>query len=523
MRSDPAKEAAKLLRWKEFEKTLMMPGLPEALFNHSASQLKTFDLCERKWVLENLYKLRPPETLALKLGTALHKQIEDWYLLGIVPPSLLAQAGLKNCPPKGSGLIAIEKSLTDPSLKINETPFFGFIDLIFQPVGVTDWVRIIDHKSTKGLGWAKSEKDLETDIQMGSYAHWAFEASPELERVEAWHNYLDTTSTATTLPVPSQFTRPQARDLWETKIVPAAQAMQGISVQAVESKDIDFFERATPNEDSCNAFGGCKFKPLCDSRKKISPPGRFFAGLPTTPTNNTPNTPTGNKNMALSELLKKNVAVASTAVAAKPAGLGALAPKTAAPPAGATATSTLQTARQARPAMPVIPPDAPKEMSPVATVAAGNEASDDLTDDSAPEGGLVAEVVQAPSAEAPKPRGRPRKDAAAATVVAVAPPVNPTPAGFTLCIHCLPVMTAETSVSLELILANLSEKIAKQMSIANLHGLDYAKKVSLLSEALKAYPLTSSVYTFTSSDSLLEAVISSTLSNRAALVIRGIR
>lgn len=490
--------------------------VPLPVSSHSASQVKVFELCERKWTLENLHKLRGPASSSLELGSALHKQIEDWLTHGIEPKSPLAYAGIQNLPLRGSGFMAVEKSI-EGTLMTGNLPWKGFIDLVYQKPNVLNVVQLWDHKSTKNMQWAKTNEQLKTDTQMNVYAKYAFTAEPKLERVELFHNNLVTSTMNYTEVRSNHVTRAENAEVW-SEINSRAQEMQVLSDMAVQSADVNFWERATPNYDSCSAFGGCAFRDLCD--KKRSPDASTgalydFDAKPKTP---------GVQKMALSDLLKAKTTAVETQLAAQPPAAPVVRSALAEAlrkdiiaqsrgPAGATATGPVS----------VLPPDAPAQ-GPGIAPPPSHMPDDDLTADAAPE-------APETTGEVKKGRGRPKKgetapataQAAQAVGTLTPPAVSLAPTGFTLCIGCAPMGSGHTAVALEIVIANLQEKIAQQANVANIHVFDYSKKASLVTEALKSYEFTAPVYTFTTADGFLESIISAVLSPKAALVIRGTR
>lgn len=551
---------------------------PIAIDNFSATQMKTFEMCERKWALEYLHKLRAPPSSSMQMGSALHKQIENWYLLGIEPPAPLARAALRNLPQKGSGLLAIEKPLTNKDaagkmqpVLVTTRPWVGFIDLLFQPLGETKVVQIYDHKTTKSLNWAKEGVELKTDIQMNVYAKFVFTVDPQIEIAEVFHNYLVTSSFDQTELRGTTITREENARVWE-KLESRTREMAILQDMALERADPNFWQRATPNPDSCSAFGGCPFRNvLCKfNGAHVAGPGESifqFDDSITTPTSLV--VPLEKNKMALSDILKAKVAVAqaktaapaaTTAPAAPPAAVQvAVAPAAVPAPAvsvkpnalaavlaarkaagaatvagaGVVATGPETAAPAPKLAQGVLPPDAPVQGPGIALPP--DDLADDLTADPAP-----AQEAQAPASatEAPKRgRGRPKKADAAPEAAQAAPPApSPLtveqrqvlgsiaqPEGFTLCIGCAPVMTGSPAVALEFVVANLLDNAAKQMNLANIHQLDYAKKASTLTELLKKYDFTAPVYTFTSNDAFVEGILLQVLSTKAALIIRGVR
>lgn len=553
---------------------------PEPIKAHSASQVKTFELCERLWTFQSIHKLRAPAKANLQLGSAIHKQIENWFLLGIEPPSPLAYAGIQNLPVRGSGLTAIEKPLDKrgppdaegkptrvPALYTGLLPWLGFIDLLYQPLGVTDSVQVWDHKTTTNLMWAIESAKLKTDVQMQTYAKYAFDSEPSLQRVDLFHNYMVTSTMNQTEVRANHVTRAENAVVWQ-HIEGRAKEMQIIGDMALQSGDPNFWQRAKANYDSCSAFGGCAFRDLCDKHKPpTSSKGLYdFGDAVTSGSVVQQKQLVGENQMAASDVLKakiaaakgkvdgqpasaaqpelKSMSVKEFAATAAPAGFIPAATNVPAPPkqsaAMAMLTKKAQAAQTAVGAIAtgtqtsgILPEDAPAQGPGIAAPQTMIENPvEDITDDASP----AQEPAQAATetTEAPKKgRGRPKKgetvpeatpagtvtpSVAQAALAAAAPPV-----GFTLCIGCSPVSGGAAPIALEFIIADMMDKAAKQAGVANFHVYDYGKKASLLTEMLKNYQFTASVYTFTTNDNFLEGIISQVLSLKAALVIRGVR
>lgn len=475
-----------------------IPG-PQAIKTVSASQVKTFTLCERKWVLENVHKLRAPAGSALLMGTAQHKQIEDYFIHGKTPDAFLARAAIPHLPSRLSPGLGIEAPLDPPPLYAAGLQWKGFIDLLWCPDGVnTTEVSIYDHKTTKNMSWAKSPKELQTDIQLISYAKWASIAFPSAQKFNLQHTYLVTTTKDKVEPVATSVDREHVEECW-TDLERMAGEMKALSDAKIT------WELATPNWESCGAFGGCPFRDLCNKNREASG-GSIFTGYK-------PKTLNGANMSNAAELMKQMLAKKEAARAAAPA-----------------VTVNTPPVAQSVGATGVLPPDAPVQSKAIveASLKAAAEA-------------VVAE-------DKPK-RGRPSKikgvddlaNEAKADPVASTPATNPViespkaraedlakdlpkAVGFTLCLHCMPFSDGTKKiVALENVLHFLSEKIAKQTNVANLHVHDYSQKAKLLTEALKAATLDADTYTFTTNDGFSESIIMGALANKAHTIIRGMR
>ena len=95
----------------------------------SASQIKTFRRCERKWWFEKIEGHRSPTTPAAELARAIHAELEAYLLGGDEPASPIARAGLKYLPRPEEGLTL----LVEEEFSYSEglpVPVIGFIDLV---------------------------------------------------------------------------------------------------------------------------------------------------------------------------------------------------------------------------------------------------------------------------------------------------------------------------------------------------------------------------------------------------------
>jgi CRISPR/Cas system-associated exonuclease Cas4 (RecB family) len=103
-------------------------------WNHcSASQFKTFSLCERKWWFEKRSGLpQPPPSTAMLLGTEVHALLETYLLTGEEPTQMdraskIVRGGIE------SGLVPTPQSVTvEGRIQLDDCdpPLVGFIDVL---------------------------------------------------------------------------------------------------------------------------------------------------------------------------------------------------------------------------------------------------------------------------------------------------------------------------------------------------------------------------------------------------------
>lgn len=143
----------------------------------SASSLSTFVGCPARWAARAIEHLREPETAAQARGTAVHTEMEQWSLHGIMPKSRTALAFLPLAP--APGLCAVEVPVRfDTPL----SSWLGYIDAAcdvttdgqFAELGATGHTVIIDFKTTSSLGNAKQSDELSNDPAANIYGWEAY-------------------------------------------------------------------------------------------------------------------------------------------------------------------------------------------------------------------------------------------------------------------------------------------------------------------------------------------------------------
>jgi len=119
----------------------------------SASQIKTWVACPRKWGFEYIKGLRSPSTAATLLGSAVHKILED-YFTGVGDPydgpggkaQTLAQAVIDSGALPSPGFFIEPENVERPFLlRTGDLKIRGFIDLVV-PKARTPLVA--DHKTS---------------------------------------------------------------------------------------------------------------------------------------------------------------------------------------------------------------------------------------------------------------------------------------------------------------------------------------------------------------------------------------
>jgi hypothetical protein len=218
-------------------------------WNHvSASQIKTYRRCSRKWWFEKIAGHRSPTSAAAELGRQLHAQLENYLLTGELPESPIARAGLKHLPSQG------EKILVEESLEYKKglpVPLIGFIDLV-----ELENRRVTDHKTTSDFKWAKNEYELLMDPQAIIYTKIAkdqfFEGD---EDIEFRHVYYRTRGAAASSCTTAVF----STELLEEQFEGIVQTVLDMSEDSRQEKPAG----VSFNPEACSDYGGCPFRGEC--------------------------------------------------------------------------------------------------------------------------------------------------------------------------------------------------------------------------------------------------------------------
>lgn len=256
----------------------------------SASQLKSFLACPRKWAFDKIDRVPRPDTPSTALGTRVHTILEDWLRDGTPPdlnevysyenpkrpgetvvrlPGRIAHAGLHLLPPPRAPGLEIEGWL---SLKTRATVWSGRLDLRYVDPHTGEAV-VHDHKTTSSPAYAKTPETLRTDPQALLYAASEM-VRLNIDRVRLDWLYLPTNggkAWKVSLPVLRDEIAPDLDRIEET-----AALMQRTLASGLTARDIPGNPRA------CNDYGGCEYLLICER-----PPTDHFQGFdmthPTSP------------------------------------------------------------------------------------------------------------------------------------------------------------------------------------------------------------------------------------------------
>jgi RecB family exonuclease len=220
----------------------------------SASQISTFVLCRRKWAWRYIARIPDGPNAAAELGGRVHTVLERWLALGIAPDPAtregrIALAGLKHLPPPGSGTVEHGFLLHTP-----RNTYLGFIDWLGLIAGAPT---ILDHKTTSNLQYAKTEEDLQSDIQALIYALFAALAWSTDEIGLMWVYYTTGNTPRSPKPTIAKLRLPMVLELFET-----IEAFgEEISYHA---KNQTHPLALKPDARACGAYGGCPHRERCN-------------------------------------------------------------------------------------------------------------------------------------------------------------------------------------------------------------------------------------------------------------------
>lgn len=234
-------------------------ALDKTPYVYSASQIKTYVLCPRKWYWEYPMGIKAPSGPAAELGTRVHRVLERWFREGIPPnrhtaEGKIATVGLEYLPLPGP-FLEVERYI---HFQVGDFQYRGYVDLGFT---ADDGPWVVDHKTTGDFGWALGPDDLLHDVQALLYAKESLDRHQVDELTLMWL-YYRTRGKAIAQPTICTVTRPQVESGF--RLIESTVA----EIDKIRLTVIDDPMSVTPNPQACEAFGGCPHIKRCGMTAK---------------------------------------------------------------------------------------------------------------------------------------------------------------------------------------------------------------------------------------------------------------
>jgi len=283
----------------------------------SASQFKTYSMCNRKWHIERFSGMeRTPPTDSMLLGTEVHEILED-HLRGI-PDSqwrdnkaarlATAVANSPYCPKPLTAIVEGEINIDYAGMA---PPLKGFIDVLIPPYKTDDGIpTVLDWKTTSDFKWAKTDEELKTDLQMIPYAAYALETF-KTDKIRVSHVQIRTKGAPAVRKSTAVLSLSRVAGEWRG-LVQLAKKMRATA-------DIEKAQDVPCNTNACGAYGGCPFRDLCGIIDKTN--NNPFANMQAIPTKTKES-----KVSRLQELLAKKKAAKNKTTALSIASAGVVPP-----------------------------------------------------------------------------------------------------------------------------------------------------------------------------------------------------
>lgn len=243
----------------------------------SATSLKTFDSCQRKWFLEKVAELKTPETEPLRFGKAFHSGMENCITCehGDTPKETFEPKVMKIIE-KNLKLIKElrihyrenELSGVEEKITVGFTPnvdYLCYIDFFYYRKE-RHTLYIHDHKTVSEWKWALTKEDLQNDLQMNLYMFALCTFYKEL---------LGDLSSLRVIFVHNQFNKRsgvgrQVKIEADNQVLGAIFNKSMISAEKTHSLrtfDCQDYKKVEPNWEACRDWGGCPFFDICHRDK----------------------------------------------------------------------------------------------------------------------------------------------------------------------------------------------------------------------------------------------------------------
>lgn len=224
----------------------------------SASQVTLFRNCKRAWAYSYILGERSPSTPAQALGTAVHKQLENYLSGGAFnfteEAGAIAASALEFLPKPGTLGMYTEREfhIRGPS----GHSYLGYIDLEQEHIS-----KITDFKTTGDLKWKKTEAELLSDPQANLYAANFFFKFPERPEVTLEWLYMRKKgarkAAVTRLTVGQEHVLSQFNTIEKTaeEMAEVQERLDDVPREELPKRILEL----APSRDFCTAYSGCPY------------------------------------------------------------------------------------------------------------------------------------------------------------------------------------------------------------------------------------------------------------------------
>ena len=249
----------------------MADGAPVPRGRYSASQVKTFRECQRKWGWDKIDGIKSPPNKFAELGIKVHEVLEKWLRDGIAPDTstiegAIAHSGIQHLPSPGTARVEQESMVVteqaDYAVRVDYAHMVQPEDLALRgwDALVRDSRRALpvvgDHKTTGDTKYAKREAELRHDEQVGLYGQAVVDETGADEVGFEWIYYQTKGDHRRSKPVRLVASREEiaeiVRGLDET-------ALEMDVARATATTALDL----PPTAAACEMYGGCFYREKC--------------------------------------------------------------------------------------------------------------------------------------------------------------------------------------------------------------------------------------------------------------------
>jgi len=231
----------------------------------SATQISTYELCNRKWAWRWLEHIKADPNKFALLGIKTHGELENWLKWSRVPvgnskQALLAQAMIPYLPPpQAVDYLKNWNVERDELIVVADVLFNVKIDLFMPEQLSWDGVsrpRTYDHKTSGDPErWAAKPEEIHYDAQAALYAAWTIIVTKETTIDLQW-NYVKTKGAIKVHPVYATVT--------DAMITP--RMLQNVETGRAIKHHIFNTKRALDvvhDASACDEYGGCPYRDRC--------------------------------------------------------------------------------------------------------------------------------------------------------------------------------------------------------------------------------------------------------------------